>query len=115
MKKSSDEFKKVLRPKIDGVLNLDKLTQGDKLKYFVVFSSITSVLGNVGQSDYAYANSFMDDFCVNRNLETERGNRFGKAVSINWPLWKNGGMQIEDKIQDKLLKEKGMTSLSNTY
>jgi len=113
LKKTGSEFKKVIQPKINGVLNLDRLTQNDKLKYFILFSSITSVLGNIGQSDYAYANSFMDDFCIKRNLQTEKETRYGKTVSINWPLWKNGGMQIEGNIQEKLLKEKGMTSLSN--
>ena len=39
----------VLRPKISGAENLDRLTLDLNLDYFVLFSSVTTVIGNPGQ------------------------------------------------------------------
>ncbi len=113
LKKSGSEFTDTIKPKIQGTINLDRLTSDDDLRYFVLFSSITSVLGNIGQSDYGYANSFMDNFVKVRNMLKESGAKSGKSISINWPLWKEGGMLINEKMQDKLFNEKGMTYLEN--
>ena len=50
------DFRKVLRPKIDGSKNLDEVFAEDDLDFFVMFSSLTGVVGNRGQSHYAAAN-----------------------------------------------------------
>jgi phthiocerol/phenolphthiocerol synthesis type-I polyketide synthase C len=59
---------KVLRPKIAGVENLDRLTRGLSLDYFVLFSSATAVIGNPGQGAYVAANGFLEGLARQRYL-----------------------------------------------
>ena len=56
----------VLKPKVDGTKNLDLLSKNYNLRYFVMFSSISSLIGNVGQANYSAANSYMDKFSIKR-------------------------------------------------
>lgn len=57
---SFDDFQRVTKPKITGTELLDELFYDDKsLEFFIVASSITSVIGWSGQSNYAAANDFM--------------------------------------------------------
>ncbi|MCP5003212.1 MAG: SDR family NAD(P)-dependent oxidoreductase, partial [Planctomycetes bacterium] len=67
LKKSENEFKEVLLPKVTGTVNLDKATRGIELDFFVLFSSGAGVMGNIGQADYSTANAFMDQFAAYRN------------------------------------------------
>jgi len=56
--------------KIEGTKNLDAATRElcrDSLEWFVVFSSIISGRGNVGQANYGYANSVMERICEIRH------------------------------------------------
>ncbi|KAK2603556.1 hypothetical protein QQS21_004236 [Conoideocrella luteorostrata] len=50
----------VLRPKVRGSFNLDKLFSLDEplLSFFILFSSINYIIGNPGQANYAAANAF---------------------------------------------------------
>ena len=110
--KTQDEMQAVLAPKVQGVMYLDELTQTNKaLDCFIVFSSIAGVLGNAGQSDYASANAFMDSFVNYRDRLQMQGKRYGKAISINWPLWQDGGMQVDEVTQKYLLASMGMELL----
>jgi acyl transferase domain-containing protein len=104
-KKNFEEMSEVFSSKVYGTLHLDELTKSNKqLDCFVLFCSITGSLGNVGQSDYTCANSFMDSFAHYRNYLVAQNKRFGKTVAIDWPLWAEGGMQ-EDEITRKILLE----------
>jgi len=102
-KKKFAEAELVLAPKIQGTLLLDKATAHLNLDFFTLCSSITAISGNAGQADYAYANAFMDAFASQRN---------GRTVSINWPLWAEGGMQVEASVQEWMKKHWGMSLLS---
>ncbi|WP_051051783.1 SDR family NAD(P)-dependent oxidoreductase, partial [Paenibacillus sonchi] len=111
--KERHDFDAVLQSKVWGTLNLDELTASDDLDFFVLFSSISSVFGNAGQSDYAYANRFMDEFAVVRDQKHLNGLRSGKSLSVNWPLWADGGMQLSGEHKKKLQMEFGMTELGS--
>lgn len=95
-KKTQEEIKEVLAPKIYGTLNLDEVFKNENLKFFVLFSSIAALTGNAGQCDYSYANSFMDYYALYREGLVRQGERKGKVLSINWSLWQEGGMQVDD-------------------
>ncbi|MET9544856.1 SDR family NAD(P)-dependent oxidoreductase [Streptomyces sp. NPDC006627] len=98
--KSWEEFTDVVRPKADGALHLDRLTADDPLDFFVCFSSIAAAFGNAGQSDYAYANAFLDAFAERRRAQVAAGRRSGRTLSLGWPLWLDGGMrQDEDAVR----------------
>ncbi|MRN51862.1 SDR family NAD(P)-dependent oxidoreductase [Paenibacillus monticola] len=91
--KTEKEAAEVLAPKVQGTLNLDTITQLEPLDFFLLFSSIVASLGNAGQTDYAYANGFMDGFAGNRHSWVQAGQRKGRTLSINWPVWLEGGMK----------------------
>lgn len=94
--KSINDLNEVIAPKVYGTINLDWVTRDEKLDFIALFSSISGEIGNLGQSDYAYANSFMDNFASYRENLRKQGERHGKTVSINWPLWQDGGIAVDD-------------------
>jgi natural product biosynthesis luciferase-like monooxygenase protein len=91
--KSQEDFAAVLRPKVRGVEALDAATSQEPLDYFILFSSTAGLLGNAGQSDYAYANAYLDAFAHKREELRRAGQRRGRTLSLNWPLWREGGMR----------------------
>ncbi|TKW55879.1 Nonribosomal peptide synthetase 14 [Colletotrichum tanaceti] len=63
----AESFNDTLRPKVDGSRHLDELFGiGHELDYFVLFSSLATVAGNAGQSNYHAANMFMAGLAANR-------------------------------------------------
>ncbi len=111
LKKTDAELEAVFAPKIQGTLHLDEATRDDALDFFALFSSVAGAMGNLGQCDYAYANSFMDHFARIREDLREKGERAGKTLSINWPLWLEGGMAPDEQSIAWLEKKTGMTPL----
>ncbi|MEJ2619598.1 MAG: SDR family NAD(P)-dependent oxidoreductase [Candidatus Thiodiazotropha sp.] len=102
--KSINSFSRVIAPKVSGTLNLDIASRDHKLDFIVLFSSVAALMPNQGQCDYAAANSFLDCFAYFRNLKTARGERYGRCVSINWPLWAKAGITVSAS-QKRHLKE----------
>ena len=100
----------VLKVKTLGTYNLDEATISSDLKFFVCFSS-GAAMGNIGQSDYAAANAFMDRFMDDRQRGVLAKKRSGKSVSINWPLWQDGGMQVDEKAKEQMVKSTGLVPL----
>ena len=113
LRKTKEEIAKVLSAKVYGTMNLDEVFQRDELEFFVLFSSVNAVLGNAGQADYAYANSFMDIFAEIRNERTEKKQRSGKAISINWTPWMNGGMKLSEAEKDLFVERTGYIPLAD--
>ena len=81
-----DRFERVLAPKMEGAWHLHELTRGLELDFFVMFSSLASLLGSPGQANYAAANSFLD------GLAHYRWSLGLPAMSINWGPWRGDGM-----------------------
>ncbi|MEK1830995.1 KR domain-containing protein [Priestia megaterium] len=76
-----------------------------------MFSSISSIIGDLGVGSYASANKFMDSFAEWREQLCFKGLRSGKTISINWPLWKEGGMQLPTDEEKKYYDYSGMKGL----
>jgi len=93
-KKTVEDLHAVLAPKVDGTVNLDRATEHLALDCFILYSSIAGALGNTGQADYALGNAFMNEYARYRNELVRRGVRRGKTLAVGWPLWKDGGMQV---------------------
>ena len=113
LNKTEEEFRKVLHPKITGTQNLDIASQDIALDFFVLFSSISAVMGNVGQADYATANAFMDHFAQRRHQRVKSGQRHGQTVSINWPLWQDGGMTVTSASEAIMTQTTGMVAMQS--
>ena len=70
------------------------------LDFFIMFSSISGILGNVGQVAYAAANSFLDQLCEYRR------HKLGlPALSVNWGPISGAGV---------LERNAGITSILET-
>ena len=63
---STDMMRRVLGPKIDGSKNLDDVFHDDNLDFFILFSSVTCVFGNMGQSNYTAANGYLNGLARQR-------------------------------------------------
>ena len=74
----TERLERVLAPKVAGAWNLHQQTLGHSLDFFVLFSSIASVLGHSLQGNYAAANSFLDA------LSAYRRARGLPAATISW-------------------------------
>ncbi|SFD21717.1 amino acid adenylation domain-containing protein [Chitinophaga sp. CF118] len=109
--KTNAEISEVLAPKIAGASNLDEVTKDDALDFMVVFSSVAGVIGNIGQADYAAANAWLDNFAFSREEKRTKGKRKGKTLSINWPLWKDGGMQVDAAYEQQMEHRWGILPL----
>jgi polyketide synthase PksN len=111
LNKTDAQLGAVLAPKVAGTIHLDQASADVDLDFFVLFSSVSGALGNVGQADYAAANGFMDHFAAYRNRLADSGQRRGRAVAIDWPLWQDGGMQIDAASRDLLFQASGARPL----
>ncbi|MBW1597681.1 SDR family NAD(P)-dependent oxidoreductase [Streptomyces sp. JJ38] len=96
-RKTRNHAEAVVRPKVWGAHHLDLATRRDPLDFFALFSSASGVTGVAGQSDYAFANAFLDGFAEWREGRRHDGDRSGATVSIAWPLWEAGGMDVDEK------------------
>jgi acyl transferase domain-containing protein/acyl carrier protein len=113
LKKSNEELRAVLAPKVLGTLNLDRAAKDVRLDFLILFSSVSAILGNVGQSDYATANAFLDCYAKYRHRLVQAGQRFGKTLSINWPLWADGGMAVDSGRLEQMRRQGfGVLSIS---
>ncbi|KAL9087506.1 MAG: hypothetical protein Q9165_006617 [Trypethelium subeluteriae] len=74
---SFDQLTDVIRPKVDGSVYLDRIFWDIDLDFFVLVSSINCIIGNLGQANYAAANTFM---C---GLAAQRRKRGFRAATVN--------------------------------
>jgi acyl transferase domain-containing protein/tryptophanase/acyl carrier protein len=110
--KTPEEMSAVFAPKVFGTLHLDEVTKDERLDFFVTFSSLAAVGGNAGQCDYSFANHFMDSIVTERELLRAKGARSGKTLSVNWGLWADGGMKVDEQTELFFKKNLGMKPLS---
>jgi len=85
-------FNNVIASKIYGAINIHTLTLRDNLQFYVMCSSLTSLFGAPGQSDYTAANAFIDGFAQYRKS-------LGLlAVSLDWTGWNESGMAVNNDV-----------------
>ena len=105
--KNIDDFKQVVETKVLGIKNIHESIKNENLDFVALFSSISGEVGNFGQSDYAYANSFMDYYSCNSKRD------FTNFCSINWPLWDEGAIGNSESTKSYMKNKLDLVPLSN--
>jgi len=98
-------FTTVLAAKVAGAWHLHRLTRERRLDCFVLFSSITALLGTPGQSNYAAANAFMDALAFYRQAQGL------PALSINWGVWAEVGLAVQSERSERLAR-RGLAAMT---
>jgi acyl transferase domain-containing protein len=85
--KTSVDMDAVLAPKVAGTLALAEVIGDDPVDFMVLFSSVASWTGALGQADYSSANCFLDAFARSGALPQTR------VVAIGWGEWTWNGWE----------------------
>jgi acyl transferase domain-containing protein/acyl carrier protein len=88
--KTSDTAAAVIAPKVAGTRALLAAVASRPPQLVVLFSSIASIVGNVGQADYAAANAYLDAVAQSASSSATR------VISINWDAWQDVGMAADN-------------------
>jgi myxalamid-type polyketide synthase MxaC len=103
LKQDWTAFENALTPKIAGAWNLHLASRSFDLDFFVLYSSVASLVGSAGQSGYAAGNAFQDALAHARHAERLPG------LSVNWGVWAGGGMATAlDETSRRRLSEAGL-------
>ena len=106
LQQTRDRLRGVFAPKVAGAWNLHNATAALPLDFFVLYSSLASVLGSAGQANYAAGNAFADALA---HLRRSRGL---PAVSIGWGRWGGTGMAASlDDADRRRLTEAGFIEM----
>ena len=69
------------RAKVQGLYVLSEVLQDYSIDFYLLQSSLSTILGGLGFAAYSAANCFMDAFA-----QQQKGN-YGQWISINWDGW----------------------------
>ncbi|MEO0423866.1 MAG: SDR family NAD(P)-dependent oxidoreductase, partial [Pseudomonadota bacterium] len=89
-------IRRVIDPKVRGVLNLAHETRDDALDLFVTFSSSAGLLGSPGQSNHAAANAVLDALAGSQRAAG------APWLSIGWGAWSKIGAAARKRAGDRL-------------
>ncbi|MGI5519989.1 SDR family NAD(P)-dependent oxidoreductase [Micromonospora sp. CA-259024] len=83
---TGDRYRAVLDAKVRSSWHLHRETLGLPLDFFVLYSSLASLIGSAGQGNYVAANAFLDALA---GLRQHHGL---PALSVNWGPWAEVGL-----------------------
>ena len=95
-------FADTVNAKAKGALCLHKAVENLDLDFFVMTSSISALLGNTGQSNYAAANSVLDSLALQRKKSHQ------PATSLVLPMVLDVGVVAENEAIETSLARKGL-------
>lgn len=105
LRMDAESFNKALHPKVHAAWTLHRALVDEPLEFFVLFSSIGSLVVSVGQSNYAAGNAFLDALAYYRRA------RARPARSIGWGPWALG-MVTELNLVERFA-QRGMYTISD--
>ncbi|WP_215911737.1 SDR family NAD(P)-dependent oxidoreductase [Streptomyces coffeae] len=102
-----EQIERVMRPKVDAAWHLHELTADADLSAFVLFSSVSALIGSPGQGNYAAANATLDALA---GLRRAAGL---PATALAWGLWSDAGMAARlDEAEFARLERMGISALT---
>ena len=81
-----DRFARLFAVKVYGSWLLHEYTKSLELDFFVLKSSLLSLLGSAGQANYTAGGAFLDSLAAHRRADEL------PALAINWCAWSEGGL-----------------------
>ena len=107
-KLQKDQLERVLAPKVAGAFALHRLTAKIPLAFFIVFSSVTTLVGNPGQLNYVAANTAMESLIRYRRRHGLPG------LAVGWGAIADCGMlRRDEKTLASLTKMTGIVPQSS--
>jgi surfactin synthase thioesterase subunit/NAD(P)-dependent dehydrogenase (short-subunit alcohol dehydrogenase family) len=104
---TGEQFGRVMRPKMTGAWLLSRDTRQIDLDFFVLFSSVLSLWGGLGQAAYTAANSFLDALAATRRSAGL------PATVFHWGPWADVGLDERwGRAGASLWKQRGTSRLS---
>ncbi len=102
-----ERMRQVLMPKVKGGWNLHELTRERALEHFMLYSSVTTSIGNPGQANYVAANAWLEGLAVLRRAQ-------GLPVTcIGWgPIGDAGYLTRNQAVKDSLASRLGADPLT---
>ena len=102
-----DRFARLFEPKVYGSWLLHEHTRSLALDFFILKSSLLSLLGSAGQGNYTASGTFLD------SLATHRRAAGLPAMAINWCAWSEGGLAtVSGARGEAMLSSLGMKFVS---
>ncbi|MEA3083197.1 MAG: hypothetical protein QOC89_894, partial [Paraburkholderia sp.] len=95
LNQSVERLLSVMAAKADGSWILHELTLDQPLDFFVLYSSIASLLGSAGQGSHVAGNAFLDALAHSRRTQGLR------ATTINWGQWGEIGSAAQGNWSDR--------------
>ncbi len=77
-------------PKIAGTRVLLQAVRDEPLDFVLLCSSIASLIGGLGRSDYAAANAYLDALAQAHRQSSGR-----PLISVNWDAWRDVGIALD--------------------
>jgi surfactin synthase thioesterase subunit/NAD(P)-dependent dehydrogenase (short-subunit alcohol dehydrogenase family)/acyl carrier protein len=104
---SWDRFAPLFEPRVYGSWLVHEYTKGLELDFFILQSSLWSVLGSAGQGNYTASSAFLDALAVHRRASGL------PAMAINWSAWSGGGLAtVSGARGEAMLSSLGMKFVS---
>lgn len=102
-----ERMTRVLQPKIKGAWNLHELSKKMSLDHFMLYSSVTTYIGNPGQANYVAGNAWLEGLAVLRRAQ-------GLPVTcIGWgPIGDAGYLTRNQAVKDSLASRLGAEPLT---
>ncbi|MEZ4644658.1 MAG: SDR family NAD(P)-dependent oxidoreductase [Chloroflexota bacterium] len=100
------QFRRAFAPKVAGAWHLHTLSKEHSLDFFILFSSVTALLGTPGQGNYAAGNAFLDALAQHRHAQGL------PALSINWGPWAQVGLAAAQANRGNRLALRGVGSIT---
>lgn len=99
----ADQVSSVFSAKMLGARNLHEATIGDPIEMFVLYSSISAVVGNPGQAAYVGANLYLDALAQDRRALGLPG------LSVGWgAILDTGFLTRHENVRDMLKSRTGL-------
>ena len=101
-KQSPASIRGAFAPKYIALARIRNAQAFSKLGVELLFSSVASLLGSAGQTNYSAANSLLD------NMSAQKQSKGLQSVSAQWGAWQGGGMASQDKSTVSRIERLGM-------